>query len=163
MFSKNEFVMYGVTGVCKIDDITKESTGDHRDVDYFILKPIKDERSKIMIPVTRGKDRMRPLVSRTEVKMYLQELKECEDIWESDLKERGKLFQERLKSGSFYQWLLLSSAIWQEKEKKKSEGKKISMADEQIFQNAWNLVCEELSVSLGIEEEEIIELLTKYL
>lgn len=162
MFSKNDYVMYGLTGVCKVADIRKESAGDQRGEEYFILHPVKDEHSKIMIPVSRGKARMRPLVNKTEVMKFMEEMAESDDIWESDMKERGKNFQERLKSGSFYEWLLLSSIIWQEKEKKKIQGKKVSMSDEQVFKNAWKLVCEELSVSLGMEEEEVIKMFAEH-
>ena len=104
---------------------------------------------------------MRSLVNKSELMKFIEDMRESEDIWESDMKERGKMFQERLKSGSFYQWLLLSSIIWQEKEKKKTLGKKVSMSDEQVFKNAWNLVCEELAVSLGMNEEEVISMLAE--
>ena len=63
MFIKNDYVMYGLTGVCKVADIRKESAGNQRGEEYFILHPVKDEHSKIMIPVSRGKARMRPLVT----------------------------------------------------------------------------------------------------
>lgn len=162
MFIKNDYVMYGLTGVCKVADIRKESAGNQRGEEYFILHPVKDEHSKIMIPVSRGKARMRPLVNKTEVMKFMEDMRESDDIWETDMKERGKMFQERLKSGSFYQWLLLSSIIWQEKEKKKTLGKKVSMSDEQVFKNAWNLLCEELAVSLGMEEDEVISMLAEH-
>lgn len=162
MFSENDYVMYGLTGVCRLSEVRKESEGDHRGEEYYILNPVKDQHSRIMIPVSRGRGRMRPLVQKTEVLECLNDLKEESDIWHDDLKERGKLFQERLKTGSFYQWLLLSSSIWQEKEKKKTEGKKLSTSDEQIFKSAWKLLCEELSVSLGMEEADIIKLLAEH-
>ena len=161
MFSKNDYVMYRLTGVCKVADIRKESEGSQRGEEYFILHPVRDEYSKIMIPVSRGAARMRSLVNKSELMKFMEDMRESEDIWESDMKERGKMFQERLKSGSFYQWLLLSSIIWQEKEKKKTLGKKVSMSDEQVFKNAWNLVCEELAVSLGMNEEEVISMLAE--
>lgn len=161
MFLKNDYVMYGLTGVCRVDDIRKESAGGQRGEEYFILHPVKDEHSKIMIPVSRGLARMRPLVQKQELIGFLDGMKDSEEIWESDLKERNRIFQERLKSGDFYQWLLLSSVIWQEKKKKKDLGKKVSMADEQVFKNAWKLLCEELSVSLGMNEDEIIRMLSE--
>ena len=66
--------MYGLTGVCKVADIRKESAGNQRGEEYFILHPVKDEHSKIMIPVSRGKARMRPLVNKTEVMKFMEDM-----------------------------------------------------------------------------------------
>ncbi|WP_312460019.1 CarD family transcriptional regulator [Proteiniclasticum sp.] len=105
MFSKNDYVMYGLTGVCKVADIRKESEGSQRGEEYFILHPVRDEYSKIMIPVSRGAARMRSLVNKSELMKFMEDMRESEDIWESDMKERGKNV-----SGEIEIWFILSVA-----------------------------------------------------
>ena len=45
MFSKNEYIIYGSTGVCKIIDIVKKKFGFNKEREYYILKPAYDTNS----------------------------------------------------------------------------------------------------------------------
>ena len=160
MFQENEYVMYGLTGVCKLAEKRTETSGDHKGVEYYILYPVKDESAKIMIPVRLGQGRMRGLITKEELKKHLMQLQE-EDIWVDDLKERGKDFQERLKTGEFYQWLAISSCLYGEKKRKVLEGKKLSMVDEKVMKDAWTLMCEEVLYGLDITEDQMKRLINE--
>ena len=54
MFQKNDTVVYGVHGVCKIDDITKkEFMGSQKE--YYVLKPISDSAATLYVPIHNEK------------------------------------------------------------------------------------------------------------
>ena len=38
MFKVNDYIMYGMTGVCQVVDITKESFIDNLQKEYYVLK-----------------------------------------------------------------------------------------------------------------------------
>ena len=40
MFKVNDYIMYGMTGVCQVVDITKESFIDNLQKEYYVLKYI---------------------------------------------------------------------------------------------------------------------------
>ncbi|MDU2291865.1 MAG: CarD family transcriptional regulator [Clostridium celatum] len=45
MFKVDDYIMYGITGVCKVIDITNEKfiNGDKRD--YYVLSPIHNNNT----------------------------------------------------------------------------------------------------------------------
>ena len=49
MYEKNEILVYGNNGVCRLTDIRRESFTDQPEM-YYILSPVFDERSTIYVP-----------------------------------------------------------------------------------------------------------------
>ena len=50
MFAKNDYIIYGTTGVCKITGIEKKKF-NNMEREYYILKPAYDPNSTIYAPV----------------------------------------------------------------------------------------------------------------
>ena len=49
MFKVNDYIMYGMTGVCQVVDITKESFIDNLQKEYYVLKYIYSNDTIIIV------------------------------------------------------------------------------------------------------------------
>ena len=66
MFQPGELVVYGTTGVCRVESITRPNlTGADRNKSYYLLKPLQQD-GVIYTPVENPKVSIRSLISREE-------------------------------------------------------------------------------------------------
>ena len=73
MPSKNNYVNYGNQGICKIEDIRPmKFSFNTYERDYYILKPVHQENSRIFVPAENQKltTQMRPILSPEDIVNY---------------------------------------------------------------------------------------------
>ncbi len=160
MYEINDHVMYGMTGACKIKNIRTDEGGSNKERKYYILAPIQESDSIIMIPIMNKEINMRSVLTKEEAENVLRALKEENLPWIDDSKERIKEYGELLKTGEPMVWLKLAKALANEKIEKIEDGKKLSSSDDGIYKSAMNLLVGEFSISFGktfLETEEYIK------
>ena len=65
MFEIGEYIVYGVKGVCRIEDITHiDISGADKDRLYYVLAPVGDGSGRIYAPTDNQKITMRKVISR---------------------------------------------------------------------------------------------------
>ena len=75
MFEIGEYVVYGVKGVCRIEDITHiDISGADKNRLYYVLAPIGDANGKIYVPTDNQKIVIRRVISKEEAEKLIQEL-----------------------------------------------------------------------------------------
>ena len=67
MFEVDDYIMYGMTGVCKVLDITNEKFINSDKREYYVLSPIYSDNTIIKIPVDNNKVPMRKVISKGDV------------------------------------------------------------------------------------------------
>ena len=67
MFKVDDYIMYGITGVCKVIDITNEKFINGEKRDYYVLSPIQNNNTIIKIPLDNNKIPMRKIISKGDV------------------------------------------------------------------------------------------------
>ena len=67
MFRVNDYVVYGSTGVCKIDAINREDFGDGREREYYVLTAIYANSLSIYIPTDNTDAAMRRIMTKDEI------------------------------------------------------------------------------------------------
>ncbi len=55
LFKIDDYIMYGMTGVCKVMDITNERFTNGIKKEYYVLSPIYSNNTVIKIPVDNRK------------------------------------------------------------------------------------------------------------
>ena len=66
MFQPGDLVVYGSTGVCRVEEITHPNmTGADRNKAYYLLKPLYQD-GVIYTPAENSKVAMRPVISSEE-------------------------------------------------------------------------------------------------
>ena len=80
MFKVNDYIMYGMTGVCQVVDITKESFIDNLQKEYYVLKYIYSNDTIIKIPTDNKKVPMRKILSKGEVTTLINSMQTAERL-----------------------------------------------------------------------------------
>lgn len=155
MFKVNDYIMYGMTGVCQIVDITKESFIDNLQKEYYVLKYIYDNDTIIKIPTDNEKVPMRKILSKGEVTTLINSMPNSENIWIDDDRKRNEAFKSILKTGDIENLVKLIRSIYLDKEHKKSIGKKSYKVDDEIMKTAERLLNEEFATILNISPNEV--------
>lgn len=155
MFKIGDYIMYGVTGVCKVTDIIKEKYFNNEE-DYYVLEPVYATTETIIkIPVANKKVFMRNIISKEDIDNLIEEIPLEKEVWIDDERERNYKFKSMVRSGDYRQWSTLIKTIFLKREEKKLEGKKITQEDERLFKSAEKLLNEEIATILHISPDEV--------
>lgn len=155
MFKVNDYIMYGLTGVCQVVDITKESFIDNLQKEYYVLKYIYDNDTIIKIPTDNEKISMRKLLSKEDMSTLINSIPNSETIWIDNDRKRNEEFKSILKTGDIENLVKLIRSIYLDKEYKQSIGKKLYKVDDEIMQTAERLLNEEFATILNISPDEV--------
>ena len=163
MFKVNDYVIYGITGVCQVVDITKESLIDNLQKEYYVLKYIYDNDTIIKIPTDNKKVPMRKILSKGDVTTLINSMPNSETIWIDDDRKRNEEFKSILKTGDIENLVKLIRSIYLDKEYKKSIGKKSYKIDDEIMQTAERLLNEEFATILNISPNEVASYISSHI
>ncbi len=153
MFEKGEWIVYGNTGVCQVEDIgiPHDIPVQEKGKAYYRLNPAY-EAGEIYIPVDTSVF-MRPVLSKEEADGLLREMSAgCGEETAQTLDEEYKKCLSDHECGEWMH-LLTSLRLWEWKMKK--QGKKIGKLYQRYEKRAQELLYGELSVALGIPYEEL--------
>lgn len=155
MFKVNDYIMYGMVGVCKVTDIKEEKFANDILKEYYVLNPVYSKNTIIKIPVDNEKIVMRKIHSKEEVSSLINSMHNKEILWIDDSKERNNIFKSMLKTGKCKELITLIKSIYSSKKSKELIDKKLSKADDEIMKAAEKLLNEEFAIVLGIEPEDV--------
>ena len=127
MFAKNDYIIYGTTGVCKITGIEKKKF-NNMEREYYILKPAYDPNSTIYAPVDNNMINIRKIMTVKEVYDLIKTMPDNKPIWIDDINLRKEKYNEILKKGDKVELVKLIRTLYLEKEKKKNENKRILLS-----------------------------------
>ena len=157
MFNKDDLVVYGSEGVCRIADISERQFGN-ADREYYILVPVDDERSKIYVPVGNKKleSRMHKVLSSNEVNDLILFMPKQKGLWIDNEILRKEKYQEIIKNGKHLELISLIKAVHSQQEKLKISGKKLHQSDAKFLAEAQKMLHGEFSAVLNIEMEDVV-------
>lgn len=157
-FHKDEYIVYGKTGVCLIDEVKPLSFHCKEDnTPYYILKPIGNSTAIVYVP-TNNEDlvsKMRYVMTEADIDELLSETKGMKIDWIDNKNARADYFQQLVTSGNQQELILLVSCIYLQKQERLAAGKKLAASDETILRTAERLIEEEFSFSLNIPEKDV--------
>lgn len=158
MFQVGDTVVYGTTGVCTIVSVGPLSMyGVDRKRRYFTLQPLYQDGA-VYVPAEEDKLKgLRYPMSRREAQDFMTQIpgvKACE-VEQFNYKQRTDVFTAALHQNSCAGLVSIIKAV---EEKKRRNGEKQQYnADNNFHKRALNLLCGELSFSLGQTREQIRE------
>ena len=164
-FDVGQHVVYGVHGVCLIEDIRETTLSSMMlPQDYYFLKQIK-RGSTIYVPCSNdsGKYKLRTLLTSDEINDLICSVRGKHMQWNMNRKERTVRFREILSQGISSDLLLMIFCIREQRNEFYDAKKKLSGSDSDILQSAENLVNQEFSFVLGIDEEDVPDYIEKLL
>ena len=155
MFNQGDYINYSCRGVCLIDEI-KEKTIDNKKNMYYIMHPVNIKNTTIMTPVDNEKVKMRLVMNKEKAENIIDTLMDNRDLPRiTDKKVRERVYTKMLKEGDPCELVEIINVLNEEENEKRAEGRKNSATDEKYLEKAKELLFTELSVSLGIEIDQI--------
>lgn len=164
MLSKGDVFVYGMSGVCRIEDICVKDLGMMKK-EYYILRPVYDERSMVYVPTDSEKfeEKAKALLTKEEAYEMLDNIPERDLEWISNDKERSEIFKNALEEGTRLDLIRLIQVLHCRKNELFKKGKKLRSADENIMLRAEKLIYGEFAWVLGIKPEEAMKLINEKL
>ena len=162
MYEIGELIIYGTTGVCKVEEIGPlNMTGINNGKIYYTLKPIYQD-GKIFTPIDTNVF-MRPIISYEEVHNLINLIPSINETLtgNKNLREIEEYYKTFLETHNCLDIITLVKLLDEKKENSLADKKKPSQVDEKFRSIAENLINEEFSIVLGIKREEVADYITK--
>lgn len=162
MFNANQVVLYGSNGVCKITEITNKKVGNDS-IEYYVLKPMCSNTSTLFVPTQNEQlvGKMRDVMDADEIYDILKNLKEEDNVWIDNKNDRFLACKEIISHGDGVELVKLIRQLHNHETQQNSKGKKLHIADERFLKEAEKMVCDEFSLVLDIERDEVMPLILK--
>ncbi len=162
MFQIGEYVVYGMNGVCTVEEIGPMNlNGLDESKDYYTLKPLYTKGSRVFTPVDNQKVVMRPILSKADVCKLIDEMPDIELIDVENDKNRELTYREAWKSCDCRRLIQIIKTITNRREKRLAQGKKMSACDERYLKQAKDSLYGEFAISLGIDKSEVEDFIEK--
>lgn len=162
MFEKGEYIIYGTSGVCKIEDITTMNMASvPSDKLFYVLSPSSQKGGKIFTPVDNQKTIMRRVLSEEEASKLISEIPDIEELWITNEKLREEKYKECMRTGDCRDWIKIIKTLYLRKQQRNAQGKKITATDERYLKMAEDYLYSELEIPLGIPKAEMEDYITK--
>ncbi len=156
MFQTGDFVVYGNSGVCRVQKIgTLDSPIASKEREYYTLAPYYIKGSTIFTPVDNQKIIMRPVLTKEEAIALIDEITKIDSLWIADEKTRELQYKETFRKCDCRELVKIIKTIYRRKKIRLAEGKKVTTQDEKYFHMAEEALYGELAISLGMTKDEV--------
>lgn len=161
-FEKGELVVYGSSGVCKVNDIIRLTTpGTRKKNYYYCLVPVDNESSRIYALVGQDKVKMRHIISHDEAMSLIDSAPELSTIDIKSDKTREDQYKSAIQSCDCRELFRIIKTLHARNERRLKQGRKITSTDERYMKEAKKSLYTELSVVLDINRDDIEDFIGK--
>lgn len=156
MFSVNEKIQYGGSGICVIQEIASMRFGRTRER-YYVLKPVYQNTSVIYVPVDNEQlvSKMRPVLTREEVDGLIDRIHEIPTAWQDDPQARKASFDAMLRSNECRNLIVLIKTLYAHREQRQADGKTLHVVEENYLREAQRLLYDEFAGALGLQPGQV--------
>ena len=157
MFQPGELVVYGTTGVCRVEAVTRlNAAGPDRDKQYYQLNPFYQD-GMIYTPVDNTKISIRPVITREEAEALIDLIPtmKAEVYHAPTLQALAQHYQSAVRSHDCRELIELMMSIYAKQKEAESHKRRLGLVDERYMKQAERLLHGEFSVALGIPFEEV--------
>ena len=156
MFEIGEYIVYGNTGVCRVEEVTKMPVPGTRDAKlYYALEPVYRKGCRVFTPVDNQKVKMRPVLTQQEADDLIGRIKEIDILWVKDEKNREQIYKDAIRTCNCEELVKIIKTLYLRKEKRLAAGKKVTSSDARYLHLAEESLYGELSVVMGIPKDEM--------
>lgn len=156
MFKKGDFIVYGVTGVCEVMDITTINLPDvPKDKLYYVLRPYYHKGSKVFSPIDNEKTIMRRVISKEEAINLIDDIPNIQELWITNDKLREEEYKEVIRSCKCREWIRIIKTSYTRRQERLNQGKKTTATDDRYLKLAKDSLYSELALSLKISKDDV--------
>ena len=156
MYRIGDLILYGRTGVCKVEEIVEGAEGGDGARRYYVLKPLYQNCS-IQAPVEGGKVPSRPIISRPEAEELIQRMPEmpAEPYYNRNLNRLREHYRSCMEECGCESLILLTKSLYMKKKEAEAQRRKFGAVDERFMREAENLLFGEFAAALEIDRESV--------
>ena len=154
MYKINEYVIYGMQGACRIQDITEVDFGEKGKL-YYKLVPENDKGSEIYDSVENGEKKMRKPLSKDEAVQMISEIPKVKGRWISDDRERERTYKEAIFNGNYGEMMELLAGLFEKRKARIKQGKRQTELDDRISRTTKRVFLGELAIALDTDAEQL--------
>ena len=156
MFSVGDYMIYGINGVCLIEDICA-SPFDKKDTrTYYMLKPLGAVAgSVIYTPTDNEQVIMRPLMTRERAQELIEQMPGITPLEIPMEKMRREIYRQVMHSCDPVEYVRLIKTVYQRRMDMIQQHKRLSETDSDFERNAKLSLYHELAVVLDVQFAEV--------
>ena len=156
MFKKDELIMCGGHGVCRVVNVTGNPIDRLDKVrKYYVLEPVYEKGSTVYTPVDNDKVIMRKIMNKQEAEDLVERITSIDTVWIQEEKGREQMYKEAIRTYDCHSLVQIIKTLYLRKQSRLQEGKKVLSSDEQYLRKAEELLYGEMSLALSIPKEEV--------
>lgn len=155
MFKIGETIVYN-KDICKVMEIRKKEDNS----EYYLIVPISNDSLKIEVPVTNLWHNLRPIISREEVSVLINDISSLELIT-TDNRSIEKDYKLLMNSGKPEDLLRIIKTNYYKNKEKTDINKKAVIKNSNYCSLAEKYLYEEFAAVLEISYEEVKEIILK--
>lgn len=153
-YEKNDYVVHWSGKVCRVEDVSVLKMTEKEEL-YYTLSPLREERARIYVPVRKGGESLRPVMSKEEAICLIKELPDIEPLAIQDERMRDKEYKSAFHTGDNRQRIKIVKELYQRKRRRLNAGKKPASSDLETMSFVERSFEEEMAVALGIKNDEV--------
>lgn len=156
MFEKDQLIMCGGHGVCRVVNITGNPVDRLDKVrKYYVLEPVFQKGSTVYTPVDNDKVVMRRIMNKEEAEALAERIDQIETVWIQEEKGREQMYKDAIRTYDCRSLVQIIKTLYLRKQDRLKEGKKVLSSDEQYLRKAEELLYGEMSLALSIPREDV--------
>lgn len=163
MFQKGEYIIYGNTGVCHVEDVCKRSDlpPEERNTLFYRLSPVHSSVT-IYIPV-ESPIFMRPVITREAALALIARIPEIETdgFQAADPKQQAAHYKDSFKTHDCEDLIQLIKTVYLKNRALTDRGRRPAKTDTQYMQQAEALLHTELGIALGMPTEAVSDFIAQ--
>lgn len=156
MFSIGDYMVYGINGVCLVQDICA-SPFDKKDTrTFYLLKPLgASAGSVIYTPTNNEQVPMRPLMTRERAQELIEQMPGITPLEIPMEKMRREIYRQVMHSCDPVEYVRLIKTVYQRRMDMIQQHKRLSETDSDFERNAKLSLYHELAVVLDVQFAEV--------
>lgn len=157
MYQIGDLILYGRTGVCRVEEIRDVSLqGVAEPQKYYALKPLYAACS-ITIPVDSDKVFTRPIISKEQALALIRSIPDipAEPYYNRNINQLREYYRVWLESHSCEELVAMTKSLYLKRREAEAQKKKFGAVDERFMKEAESLLFGELAAALEIERDSV--------
>ncbi len=156
MYQTGDLILYGRTGVCKVEDITSTKQRGGEEQRYYVLKPLY-QSCNITVPVDSTRVFSRPIISKEEAQRVIAIIPSVkpEAYHNRNLNQLRDHYKACMETYDCVDLVKLTMSLYVKKQEAAAQKRKFGAVDERFMKEAEELLFGELAAALGIEKDEV--------
>ena len=166
MYRIGDLILYGRTGVCRVEEINEEEVrgADEEPRQFYTLRPLY-QNCCIRTPVSGGKVYSRPIISGPEAERLIARIPEVDakpyhNRNLNQLREHYRAWLERFDCEAL---ISLTKSLYLKKKEAETQKRKFGAVDERFMREAEDLLYGEFAAALDIDRDKVENYIAKSL